>query len=67
LVAVKKARQKIDAKSVQLLVVDLDKNKRYPLNFVCVLPRYLRLLEKRRNTLQKFLGTKRLYSKEAFD
>ena len=56
LVAVKKASQKIDAKSVQLVVVDLDKNKRYPLNFVCVLPRYLRLLEKRSSNFAKIFG-----------
>ena len=37
LYAVKKGNQKLD-RNVQLVVVDLDKGKRYPLNFVCILP-----------------------------
>ena len=39
LYAIKNASQQIDR--VQLVVVDLDKSKRYPLNFVCVLPTIL--------------------------
>ena len=45
---------------VQLVVVDLDKGKRYPLNFVCVLPRYFRILEKRSSKFAKLFGTKSL-------
>jgi hypothetical protein len=57
LYAVKKGNPKFD-RSVQLVVVDLDKGKRYPLNFVCVLPRYLRLLEKRSSNFAKIFGEK---------
>ena len=57
LYAVKKGNQKLD-NNVQLVVVDLDKGKRYPLNFVCVLPRYLRLLEKRSSNFAKIFGEK---------
>jgi hypothetical protein len=46
--------------SVQLIVVDLDKSKRYPLNFVCVLPRYFRILEKRSSKFAKIFGEKSL-------
>ncbi len=59
LYAIKKGNQKLDS-SVQLVVVDLDKGKRYPLNFVCVLPRYLRLLEKRSSNFGKIYGEKSL-------
>jgi hypothetical protein len=45
---------------IQLVVVDLDKGKRYPLNFVCVLPRYFRLLEKRSSNFAKIFGEKSL-------
>ncbi len=45
---------------IQLVVVDLDKNKRYPLNFVCVLPRYFRILEKRSSKFAKLFGEKSL-------
>ena len=45
---------------VQLIVVDLDKSKRYPLNFVCVLPRYFRILEKRSSKFAKLFGEKSL-------
>ena len=45
---------------VQLVVVDLDKSKRYPLNFVCVLPRYFRILEKRSSKFAKLFGEKSL-------
>jgi hypothetical protein len=38
--------------------VDLDKSRRYPLNFVCVLPQYLRLLEKRSSNFAKIFGHK---------
>ena len=57
LYAVKKGNPKLDS-DIQLVVVDLDKSKRYPLNFVCVLPRYLRLLEKRSSNFAKIFGTK---------
>ncbi len=43
---------------IQLVVVDLDKSKRYPLNFVCVLPRYYRILEKRSSKFAKLFGEK---------
>ena len=43
---------------VQLVVVDLDRSKRYPLNFVCVLPRYFRILEKRSSKFAKLFGEK---------
>jgi hypothetical protein len=46
---------------IQLVVVDLDKSKRYPLNFVCVLPRYFRVLEKRSSKFAKLFGEKSLY------
>jgi hypothetical protein len=45
---------------VQLVVVDLDQSKRYPLNFVCVLPRYFRILEKRSSKFAKMFGEKSL-------
>ena len=51
---------KIQQERVQLVVVDLDKGKRYPLNFVCVLPRYFRILEKRSSKFAKLFGTKSL-------
>ncbi len=59
LYAVKKGNQKLD-RNVQLVVVDLDKGKRYPLNFVCILPRYLRLLEKRSSNFANIFGEKSL-------
>ena len=59
LYAIKREDQKIDS-CVQLVVVDLDRSKRYPLNFVCVLPRYLRLLEKRSSNFAKIFGEKSL-------
>jgi hypothetical protein len=51
----KRQAKKIDAE-FQLVVLDLDKNKRYPLIFVCVLPRYLRLLERRSSNFAKIFG-----------
>ncbi len=57
--AIRKGNQKLDS-SIQLVVVDLDKSKHYPLNFVCVLPRYLRLLEKRSSNFAKIFGEKSL-------
>ena len=57
LYALKKGNPRTDS-DIQLVVVDLDKSKRYPLNFVCVLPRYLRLLEKRTSNFAKIFGTK---------
>lgn len=57
LYALKKGNQKLN-NCIQLVVVDLDKGKRYPLNFVCVLPRYLRLLERRSSNFAKIFGKK---------
>ncbi len=59
LYAIKSGTQQI--KRIQLVVVDLDKSKRYPLNFVCVLPRYFRVLEKRSSKFAKLFGEKSLY------
>ncbi|MGO8807345.1 MAG: hypothetical protein ACLQO7_12225 [Candidatus Bathyarchaeia archaeon] len=59
LYAVKKGNQRLD-RNVQLVVVDLDKGRRYPLNFVCILPRYLRLLEKRSSNFANIFGEKSL-------
>lgn len=58
LYAIKNGNQQIDR--IQLVVVDLDKSKRYPLNFVCVLPRYFRILEKRSSKFAKLFGEKSL-------
>jgi hypothetical protein len=55
--AIKNGSQQINNR-VQLVVVDLDKSKRYPLNFVCVLPRYFRILEKRSSKFAKLFGEK---------
>jgi hypothetical protein len=44
--------------SIQLIVVDLDKSQRYPVNFVCILPRYFRILEKRSSKFAKLFGEK---------
>lgn len=60
LYAVKTGNQRLDS-CVKLVVVDLDKGKRYPLNFVCVLPQYLRLLEKRSSNFAKIFGGKSLH------
>jgi len=59
LYAIKKGNQKLNS-SIRLVVVDLDKDNRYPLNFVCVLPRYLRLLERRSSNFVKIFGEKSL-------
>ena len=59
LYAVKRGNPRLGS-CVQLVVVDLDKGKRYPLNFVCVLPQYLRLLEKRSSNFAKIFGKKSL-------
>jgi hypothetical protein len=58
LFAIKSQSQQTDR--VQLVVVDLDKSKHYPLNFVCVLPRYFRILEKRSSKFAKLFGEKSL-------
>jgi hypothetical protein len=58
LYAIKNGTQQINR--IQLVVVDLDKSKRYPLNFVCVLPRYFRILEKRSSKFAKLFGEKSL-------
>ena len=58
LYAIKNSNQQINR--IQLVVVDLDKSKRYPLNFVCVLPRYFRILEKRSSKFAKLFGEKSL-------
>ena len=57
LYAIKREHQKLDS-CVQLVVVDLDKSKHYPLNFVCILPQYLRLLETRSSNFAKIFGRK---------
>jgi len=59
LYAIKKVTQQLDS-DVQLVVVDLDKSDQYPINFVCVLPRYFRLLEKRSSQFAKTFGPKSL-------
>ena len=59
LYAIKKGNQQIE-NDIQLVVVDLDKSNNYPLNFVCVLPRYFRLLEKRSSQFAKIFGKKSL-------
>ena len=59
LYAVKKGKPKLDS-NVQLVVVDLDRSRHYPLNFVCILPRYLRLLEKRSSNFANIFGEKSL-------
>lgn len=56
LYAIKDSAQQI--KSIQLVVVDLDKSRKYPLNFVCVLHRYFRVLEKRSSKFGKLFGEK---------
>ena len=58
LYAIKNGVQQLDR--IQLVVVDLDKSKRYPLNFVCVLPRYFRIVEKRSSKFAKLFGEKSL-------
>jgi hypothetical protein len=60
LYAIKIGNQRLDS-CVKLVVVDLDKGKRYPLNFVCVLPQYLRILEKRSSNFAKIFGGKSLH------
>jgi hypothetical protein len=60
LYAVKNAACSAQQERVQLVVVDLDRGKRYPLNFVCVLPRYFRILEKRSSKFAKMFGAKSL-------
>jgi hypothetical protein len=59
LYALKRGNRKVES-NVQLVVVDLDRGKRYPLNFVCILPRYLRLLEKRSSNFAKIFGERSL-------
>ena len=56
LYAIKNPSQR--ANLVQLVVVDLDRSKHYPLNFVCILPRYFRILEKRSSKFAKLFGEK---------
>jgi hypothetical protein len=56
--AIKNAGQQFNR--IQLVVVDIDKSRRYPLNFVCVLPRYFRILEKRSSKFAKLFGEKSL-------
>lgn len=60
LYAVKNSACRQPSERIQLVVVDLDKSKRYPLNFVCVLPRYFRILERRSSKFAKLFGTKSL-------
>jgi len=59
LYAIKSGNQKPDG-SIHLVVVDLDRGKKYPLNFVCVFPKYLRLLEKRSSNFAKIFGERSL-------
>ena len=59
LYAIKNPHQRIER--VQLVVVDLDQSKRYPINFVCVLPRYFRILEKRSSKFAKMFGERSLH------
>lgn len=58
LYAIKSGTQQINR--IQLVVVDIDKSKQYPLNFVCVLRRYFRVLRKRSSKLAKLFGEKSL-------
>ena len=60
LYAIKNGNQNQQIERVQLVVVDLDRGKRYPLNFVCVLPRYFRILEKRSSKFAKLFGERSL-------
>ena len=39
----------------------MDKGKHYPLNFVCILPRYFRILEKRSSKFAKLFGERSLH------
>ncbi len=57
LYAIKRGNQQSDG-CVQLVVVDLDRGQRYPINFVCVMPRYFRILEKRSSQFAKIFGEK---------
>jgi hypothetical protein len=56
LYAIKNGSQRIEP--IHLVVVDLDRSKHYPLNFVCVLPRYFRILEKRSSKFAKLFGNR---------
>ncbi|MDR0372809.1 MAG: hypothetical protein LBI79_04530 [Nitrososphaerota archaeon] len=56
LYAIKNSSQRTEP--IQLVVVDLDRGKYYPLNFVCVLPRYFRILEKRSSKFAKLFGVR---------
>jgi len=62
LYTIKKASESQIDDCIQLVVVDLDKGKRYPLNFVCVLPRYFRVLEKRSSKFAKIFGEGSLHT-----
>lgn len=42
---------------VQVVVVDLDRSEKYPLNFVCVFPQIIISREKRINIFGKIFGT----------
>ena len=61
LYAIKNGNLKLES-CVKLVIIDLDKGKRYPLNFVCVLPQYLRLLEKRSSSFAKIFGEKSIHT-----
>lgn len=58
LYVIKDGAQQVDR--IQLVVVDLDKGKQYPVNFVCILPRYFRVLEKRSSKFAKLFGEESL-------
>ena len=46
---------------VQLVVIDLDKSPKYPLNFVCVFPKYFRFIEKRSSQFVNIFGSKSMH------
>jgi len=58
LYAIKNSSHRLER--VQLVVVDLDRSRHYPHNFVCVLPQYFRILEKRSSKFAKLFGAKSL-------
>lgn len=56
LYALRSGNRKQPTKQVQLVVVDLDKAHYYPLNFVCILPKYFRFIEKRPSQFVNIFG-----------
>jgi|WetSurMetagenome_2_1015567.scaffolds.fasta_scaffold803882_1 hypothetical protein len=45
---------------IQVVVIDLDRSKNYPLNFVCVLPQMIMPSVKQSNQFSKIFGTRSL-------